>query len=280
MHVDYLGGSGRVPEEFLDFGAVAAGEAVRVRAVIASERASRTHLAVGANAAKRAWLDGREVALDGRGYLACGPVELAAGETVLELRLTATEDVARAARALRVRRRRRGLRATRVPARRGRRRRRARSSRSAPASRCPRTRPRPKCWWGRTARPACSSTASRSAARAASTPTPRSTRTACSRTSSRSSCARASTSCGSSCSTSAARGPPRSWTVSSRPRPEPCRCGRAKPGRCRATGARSRSTSGSTSTAIPPTTMRGSVRIRFRTAPGWSRAGPASRRSP
>jgi hypothetical protein len=93
MHVDYLGGSGRVPEEFLDFGAAAAGEAVRVRAVIASERERRTHLAVGACAAKRAWLDGREVALDGSGYLTAGAVALPAGESVLELRLTATEAV-------------------------------------------------------------------------------------------------------------------------------------------------------------------------------------------
>jgi hypothetical protein len=94
MHVEYLGTSGRVPEEFLRFGRVASGEAVHLRAVIHAERPLRTHLAVGANAGKRAWLAGRPVALGGAGYLASGPVELPAGDTVLELRLSAGEDTA------------------------------------------------------------------------------------------------------------------------------------------------------------------------------------------
>ena len=46
----------------------------RLRAVIHAPRALTTNLAVGANAAKRAWLDGAEVELSGRGYLAAGPV--------------------------------------------------------------------------------------------------------------------------------------------------------------------------------------------------------------
>ena len=93
MHIDYLGPSGRVPEEFLDFGPVAAGEAVHLRAVIHVDRALSTFLAVGAPAAKRAWLDGRPVDLEGSGYLAAGPAELAAGESVLDLRLSAPEGV-------------------------------------------------------------------------------------------------------------------------------------------------------------------------------------------
>ena len=52
-----------------------------------------THLAVGAAAAKRAWLDGRAVALEGDGYLATGAVELPARPVVLDLRLSAAEDV-------------------------------------------------------------------------------------------------------------------------------------------------------------------------------------------
>jgi hypothetical protein len=94
LHVDHLGPSGRVPEEFLHFGPVAAGETVHVRAVVRAERAVRTHLAVGAAARKRAWLDGRPVGLDGAGYLASGPVELPACAATLDLRLTAEEDVA------------------------------------------------------------------------------------------------------------------------------------------------------------------------------------------
>jgi hypothetical protein len=93
LHVEFLGTSGRVPEEFLDFGAVAAGEAVHVRAVVHAERSLATHLAVGAAAGKRAWLDGRAVPLDGAGYLVTGHVDLPAGTSVLDLRLMADEDV-------------------------------------------------------------------------------------------------------------------------------------------------------------------------------------------
>jgi hypothetical protein len=94
IHVDFLGTSGRVPEEFLDFGPVGAGQAVHVRAIIHCERELSGFLAVGAAAAKRAWLDGRPVGLDSGGYLACGAAALSAGATVLDLRLTAVEDVA------------------------------------------------------------------------------------------------------------------------------------------------------------------------------------------
>jgi hypothetical protein len=90
VHVQYLGPSGRVPEEFLDFGRVPAGEAVHLRAVVHGERAA--YLAVGANARKQAWLDGRPVALAGGGYLAFGAVEPGSGPSVLDLRLTAVED--------------------------------------------------------------------------------------------------------------------------------------------------------------------------------------------
>jgi len=92
MHVHYLGTSGRVPEEFLRFGPVAAGETIHVRAVIGAEAALATHVAVGAAASKRAWLDGRPVELDGAGYLVAGAVQLGAGANVLDLHLTAVED--------------------------------------------------------------------------------------------------------------------------------------------------------------------------------------------
>ena len=92
--MEFLGPSGRVPEEFLDFGPVAAGQGVHLRCLVAAERPVASCLAVGAAATKRAWLDGRPVALDGAGYLATGAVELPARPVVLDLRLTATEDVA------------------------------------------------------------------------------------------------------------------------------------------------------------------------------------------
>ena len=73
--------SGRVPEEFLDFGPVAAGEAVHLRARDHAERrASRTHLAVGARGgearlARRPAGRARRRAATWR----AAPVELAAG---------------------------------------------------------------------------------------------------------------------------------------------------------------------------------------------------------
>ena len=93
IHVEFLGPSGRVPEEFLDFGPIAAGQAVHLRAIVHAERALATHLAVGAAAAKRAWLDGDPIALDGVGYLASGAVALPDRPVALDLRLTATEDL-------------------------------------------------------------------------------------------------------------------------------------------------------------------------------------------
>jgi len=95
IHVFTLGPSGRVPEEFLDFGPVPAGEAVHLRTVVTAEAALRTHLFVGAGAAKRAWLGGEPVALEGDGYLASGELALPAGETTLDLRLTTEADVER-----------------------------------------------------------------------------------------------------------------------------------------------------------------------------------------
>jgi hypothetical protein len=93
-HAGFLGPSGRVPEEFLDFGVLATGESVDVRALVHCPAPLHTHLALGASAAKQAWLDGRAVDLTGGGYHATGPVQLPAGETLLELRLTATEPAA------------------------------------------------------------------------------------------------------------------------------------------------------------------------------------------
>jgi len=72
VHWEALGPSGRVPEEFIDVGAVDAGQAVHVRAVVSTADALDTHLAVGAAAAKAAWLNGEAVGLEGAGHLAVG----------------------------------------------------------------------------------------------------------------------------------------------------------------------------------------------------------------
>ena len=93
-HIENLGPKGRVPEEFLDFGPVSSGESVHLRATVSSAVHLATSLAIGACAIKRAWLGGREVALEGNGYLAMGAVTLEPGLTQLDVRLTASEDVA------------------------------------------------------------------------------------------------------------------------------------------------------------------------------------------
>lgn len=91
LHHETLGPKGHVPEEFLDLGEVEPGETMRVAFYVDAPAAVSTHLAVGAAAAKRAWLGGEEVQLDHGGYLAIAPVRLAAGSNRVELNLVADE---------------------------------------------------------------------------------------------------------------------------------------------------------------------------------------------
>ncbi|GAA4617120.1 hypothetical protein GCM10023195_76280 [Actinoallomurus liliacearum] len=93
IHRETLGPKGHVPEEFLDLGDVAAGQAVRLRTVLIVPEAVEATLAVGAPAAKTVWLDGAEPPVDDGGYLATAPVRLGAGRHVLDLRLVPDEDV-------------------------------------------------------------------------------------------------------------------------------------------------------------------------------------------
>jgi hypothetical protein len=93
VHRDTLGPKGHVPEEFLDLGNVRAGDAVRYRTEMVLPEAVEATLAVGAAAAKHAWLDGVELALEDRGHLATAPVRLGAGTHRLDLRLIPDEDL-------------------------------------------------------------------------------------------------------------------------------------------------------------------------------------------
>ncbi|GAB3981264.1 hypothetical protein GCM10029978_081560 [Actinoallomurus acanthiterrae] len=93
IHRETLGPKGHVPEEFMDLGDVPAGQAVHVRTELTVPETVTVTLAVGAAAAKTAWLDGTRVALDDGGHLAMAPVRLEAGTHVLDLRLTPDEDV-------------------------------------------------------------------------------------------------------------------------------------------------------------------------------------------
>ena len=93
IHRQTLGTSGRVPEEFLRFGWVEAGEAVQVRTVLHVASPAETNLVVGGAAVKSAWLDGTPLPLTEEGYLAHAPVSLAAGTAALDLRLVAEEPI-------------------------------------------------------------------------------------------------------------------------------------------------------------------------------------------
>jgi len=61
--------------------------------VVWREHAESLHLAIGANAAKTAWLNGALVAAADVGYLWLAPVELRAGANLIEIRLVAEEDL-------------------------------------------------------------------------------------------------------------------------------------------------------------------------------------------
>jgi hypothetical protein len=92
MHMPALGPKGHVPEEFLDFGKVSAGQAVHARTGIWSDAARDVHLAVGAPAGKKIWLNGSLLDEGRPGYLTLLPVRLEQGLNVLDIRLTAEKD--------------------------------------------------------------------------------------------------------------------------------------------------------------------------------------------
>ncbi|MEU6749250.1 glycosyl hydrolase [Spirillospora sp. NPDC046719] len=92
VHRDFLGPKGHVPEEFLDFGEVAAGEAVLFRARV-TVPADGGLVAVGAAAAKTLLVDGVEVPLDDRGHLAIATAPVAGGEHDIEVRFVPDEEV-------------------------------------------------------------------------------------------------------------------------------------------------------------------------------------------
>ena len=117
VHWQALGPSGRVPEEFIDVGAVERGRPSTC-APWCRRRCARHASRGGRRRAKAAWLNGEAVALEEAGHLATAPVRLRGGDNVLDLRLTADRGGRSAARALRLRRRRRGVPAAGVVARR------------------------------------------------------------------------------------------------------------------------------------------------------------------
>jgi hypothetical protein len=90
IHRAVLGPKGHVPEEFLDFGEVAAGQEVVFRSRL-TVPGDGGFPAVGAAAAKSLLIDGAPVPLDDHGYLAVSGQALGPGEYDLELRLVPDE---------------------------------------------------------------------------------------------------------------------------------------------------------------------------------------------
>ena len=87
-----LGPKGHVPEEFVHIGPTDGGTVARVRADLLLDVAFDGYLAVGAPAAKTAWLGGVPVDWDDSGHLAMAPVRLDAGRHHLELDLTPDQN--------------------------------------------------------------------------------------------------------------------------------------------------------------------------------------------
>ena len=93
IHLPTLGPKGHVPEEFLVFGRVPAGQAVQFRTGVWMEDAVALTFALGAPAAKQLWINGVEVTGAPPGYLWLAPVQLKAGFNTLEFRLTAEQNL-------------------------------------------------------------------------------------------------------------------------------------------------------------------------------------------
>jgi hypothetical protein len=101
LHQRTLGPKGHVPEEFLDFGQVRAGQAVQFRTSLDLAEPLTAYLALGAPARKTLWVNGiraityppdRVAAEEDKGYLFFVPVTLRAGLNLLEFRLQAEVD--------------------------------------------------------------------------------------------------------------------------------------------------------------------------------------------
>ncbi len=93
LHVPNLGPKAHVPEEFLTFGHVKAGDGVQFRTTVWSDEARSCFLALAAPTRKRAWLNGEPVGDSAPGYLWMVPITLKTGTNLLEWRLLAETEI-------------------------------------------------------------------------------------------------------------------------------------------------------------------------------------------
>lgn len=91
LHMSTLGPKGHVPQEFLAFGAMQPGERIRFRTSVPIAEPIELSLALGAAAAKRAWINGQPLGESGQGYHWLVPVALRAGLNLIEWELTTEE---------------------------------------------------------------------------------------------------------------------------------------------------------------------------------------------
>ncbi|HHW48757.1 MAG TPA: hypothetical protein GXX14_09105 [Clostridiaceae bacterium] len=92
IHAETLGTKGHVPEEFFHFGNVKQGQSIQIRTGIWSESEQDICFALGARAAKKAWLNGIPLDVGKQGYLSMAPARLKKGLNLLEIRLTSEQD--------------------------------------------------------------------------------------------------------------------------------------------------------------------------------------------
>ncbi len=90
IHEDSLGPNGYVPEEFVEWKGLVAGEQRRLRTTITVPSGGSPVLAVGANAARSVRFDGVELEVGAPAYLSFSAIP--AGTGLLELEFTATDD--------------------------------------------------------------------------------------------------------------------------------------------------------------------------------------------
>lgn len=93
LHIASLGPKGRVPQEFLAFGPVRAGHAVRFRTGVWMDTPATVNLVIGAPAGKRVWVNGAPIGDDAPGYHWRAPVALQAGYNIIEFELRAEQSV-------------------------------------------------------------------------------------------------------------------------------------------------------------------------------------------
>jgi hypothetical protein len=91
LHWGMLGPKGYVPEEFMDFGRLEAGQSVRVRTTFTLQEAFVGALVIGAPTAKRLWIDGVAYPDTSVGYQWLCDVALSAGFHLLEFELIAEQ---------------------------------------------------------------------------------------------------------------------------------------------------------------------------------------------